>query len=434
MSWKLVRIGAFLNDRKERFKFDDPAIKGLKRIDKIDFSGNIYISEKPSKTNMILVKNGDLVISGINVEKGAMSVYQGKEDVVATVHYSSYEYDKSKIDINFLKCFLKSPEFADALKEQVPGGIKTEIKPKHLLALEVFIPTDLDEQKKLVEIIGSNNNKIEQLSSELNHQLDLVKQLRQAFLSEAMQGKLVPQDPNDEPASVLLEKIKEEKERLIKEKKIKKDKPLPLITEDEIPYELPEGWVWCRLGEVIITAKDGPHFSPQYSKEGIPFISTRNISPNGIDFSTSKFISNDYHNEISRRCKPEKWDVLYTKGGTTGIATVNTCDFEFNVWVHVAVLKMTRYMNSFYLRNCLNSPHCYKQSQNLTKGISNQDLGLTRMVTITLALPPLPEQHRIVAKLDELMQYCDQLEAGIRQSQQHNEQLLQQVLREALEG
>ena len=109
---------------------------------------------------MILIKQGDLVISGINVEKGAMSIYR-KEDVIATIHYSSYKYNPEKINIEFLRNFLKSPEFIEALKDQVPGGIKTEIKPKHILPLKVSIPTNIDEQKDIVDFLDKQNHKLE---------------------------------------------------------------------------------------------------------------------------------------------------------------------------------------------------------------------------------------------------------------------------------
>src|ERR1035437_10125959 len=157
MSWSKVKLGVFLKLRDNRYKPNDRAIADLKRIDKIDFSGEIFISDKPSNTDMILIKNGDLVISGINVEKGAMAVYTGENDITATIHYSSYSFDENNIDIDFLKYFLKSIEFKNALKEQVPGGIKTEIKPKHLLPLLVRIPTDLSEQKAIVEILKNRN-------------------------------------------------------------------------------------------------------------------------------------------------------------------------------------------------------------------------------------------------------------------------------------
>ncbi len=260
MTWERVTLGSFLKVREDRFKPDDRRIAGLKRVDKIDFSGNLHLSDSLSKTDMILVKNGDLLISGINVYKGAVIVYEGKEDITATIHYSSYEFDKNKIDIDFLKLFLKSPEFLDAIKEQVPGGIKTEIKPKHFLPLEVEIPNRVEDQRELVKAFLKVESKNTELATELIHQLDLVKQLRQAFLREAMQGKLVPQDPRNEPASELLKRIKAEKALLIKQGKIKKGKELPPIKPEEIPFEIPGNWVWCRLGEITLRSEAGSSF------------------------------------------------------------------------------------------------------------------------------------------------------------------------------
>ncbi|MEO8231299.1 MAG: hypothetical protein ABI638_03395 [Ignavibacteriota bacterium] len=147
MAWKKMQLSEALINRENRFRPNDKAIAKLKRIDKINFSGHIFISNKASNTDMILIKKGDLVISGINVEKGAISVYEGEEDITATIHYSSYEFNRKKIDIDFLKVFLRSPDFIELLKKQVPGGIKTEIKPKHILPLEVFFPEELSEQK-----------------------------------------------------------------------------------------------------------------------------------------------------------------------------------------------------------------------------------------------------------------------------------------------
>ena len=118
---KTTRIGQFLFEREGKYKPNAIELNGLNRIDKIDFSGNFYIAQKSSNTNMILIKPGDLVISGINVAKGAMAIYQGHEDVTATVHYSSYTFDEGQIDVEYFKRFLKSPEFVRLLKEQVKG-------------------------------------------------------------------------------------------------------------------------------------------------------------------------------------------------------------------------------------------------------------------------------------------------------------------------
>lgn len=107
MAWQQTEVREFLFPREERYKADDPAIAGMPRIEKIDFSGNIVLSQKPSKTDMIVIHPGDFVISGINVAKGAMAVYQGSEPVTATIHYSSYTVNKAVIELEYLKRFLK---------------------------------------------------------------------------------------------------------------------------------------------------------------------------------------------------------------------------------------------------------------------------------------------------------------------------------------
>jgi type I restriction enzyme S subunit len=219
MEWKKMKLGEVLKNREGRYKPNDPLISGLKRIDKINFSGQIFLSDKGSNTDMILIKKGDLVISGINVEKGALAVYVGDEDVLATIHYSSYIFDTKKIDIDFLKVFLRSPDFIQLLKEQVPGGIKTEIKPKHILSLEVYFPDTIKEQKAIAQHFFDRENKFNLLNEHISHQLTQLENLNQAILQEAVQGKLVKQDPKDEPASELLKRIKAEKDKIRQKRK-----------------------------------------------------------------------------------------------------------------------------------------------------------------------------------------------------------------------
>jgi len=291
MSNNKTSLNKILQERKGRYKPDDPKIKPLKRIDKIDFNGNIYFSDKPSRTNMILVKKGDLVISGINVSKGAMAVYDGNEDVKATIHYSAYTFDVNLINIEYLKRFLKSEEFINELKEKVKGGIKTEIKPKHLLSIEIYLP-GIEKQKEIVNRFIRIEDEYKELNKQIIKQQTYIQKLRQQILQEAIQGKLTEgwrrQNPNVEPASELLKRIKAEKERLVKEGKIKKGKPLPPIKEDEKPFELPKGWVWCRLGEIcsVITKGSSPKWQGinyvKDSQKGILFISIRPTNPSCV--------------------------------------------------------------------------------------------------------------------------------------------------------
>ena len=149
-----------------------------------------------------------------------------------------------------------------------------------------------------------------------------------------------------------------------------------------------------QLRRVITFIADGPHFSPRYVDEGLPFISARNIKVDRWALEDAKYVSQEDFDEFSKRVVPEKGDVLYTKGGTTGIARVVDLRFPFQVWVHVAVLKVDRsVINPNYLAYALNSRPCYEQAQMYTRGATNNDLGLTRMVNIELPLPPVSYTH-----------------------------------------
>lgn len=231
-----VKILDFLTERQGRYKPDDERIAAYKRLEKIDFSGTIHISEKPTKTDMILVYPGDLVISGINVVKGAVAVYQGKEPVCATIHYSSYIFDDKKVDLKYFKYFVKSPSFVSTLQQQVKGGIKTEIKPNHLLPLEITIP-DLETQRQIVKQVSENFKKLKELNEEIESQETCTKQLRQNILQEAIEGKLsvdwrkahpLAKGNPDFDAAALFKEIQKEK------KYDKKQKNLAPITDEEI--------------------------------------------------------------------------------------------------------------------------------------------------------------------------------------------------------
>ncbi len=269
----------------------------------------------------------------------------------------------------------------------------------------------------------------------LTARADQIKQLRQTVLNLAVRGKLVPQERTDEPASELLMDISKTRKKLYLEKKIPKPKQLPPVEGIELPFAVPSGWAWSRLGDLCYQVSDGPHFSPQYvaPEQGVPFLSTRNVRPNGFDLSTIKYVSRADHEEFCKRIRPEKDDIIYTKGGTTGLAKVNDLDFEFSVWVHLAILRIEKKrLLPRYIEMALNSPHCYEQSQRYTQGISNFDLGLTRMIKITIPLPPLAEQIRIVAQVDELMALCDRLEASLTAASATRRRLLDALLTEAL--
>ena len=167
------------------------------------------------------------------------------------------------------------------------------------------------------------------------------------------------------------------------------------------PVSNPMRWPETTVGKECHYIKDGPHKSlPDIGQEngGHPFISVRNIVNHVIDFSTAKYISDDDYAEARRKCCPEKGDMLYSKGGTTGIAKLIDVDVEFANWVHLAVLKFDHnVIDGVFFENMLNSDYCYDQSQRLTKGIANRDLVLSAMAKIKMYRPPMKLQKQFAA-------------------------------------
>ena len=171
------------------------------------------------------------------------------------------------------------------------------------------------------------------------------------------------------------------------------------------PATNPMGWERCVVGDVVHAAKDGPHVSPRYADSGVPFLSTRHIKPGEVVWEDLKYIDQDEANRQWRKCKPELGDILYTKGGTTGIAARVATSKPFAVWVHVALLKLiVKKVHPIWMEAMLNSAYCYAQSQRYTHGIANRDLGLKRMVKIQMYLPPLAQQHGFAAIVESIEQ------------------------------
>lgn len=270
------------------------------------------------------------------------------------------------------------------------------------------------------------------ITTELTHQLTLVKNLRQQLLQDAVQGKLVEQNKKDEPASDLLRKIRDEKQKLIAEKKLKKEKELLPIKPEEILFEIPENWVWCRLGEICTKVTDGFHNTPKKLSEGKIYISATHIREDGIKWSDCLYVSEKDHKELFNKAYPKRGEILITnRGAGCSTPVIIDIDEEFSFQNAALIgfnqqLVSNKYLFYFILKS---RDEIMKTFVNggLQPMLSNVVLG-----TIPIPFPPLAEQNRIVQKLDELMQYCNELEASIKQSESQNEKLLQQVLREAL--
>ena len=244
--------------------------------------------------------------------------------------------------------------------------------------------------------------------SSKKYELYGISKLRELILELAVRGKLVPQDDNDEPASVLLEKIAVEKAQLIKKGRIKKVKVRDKINEDEKSFELPRNWSWIRLSN-IYDVRDGTHDSPKYQASGYPLVTSKNLASGTLSLDDVKYISTKDHQKIAERSAVVKGDILFAMIGTIGNPVIVDIDDEFSI-KNVALFKpINGLLNSMqFLR--IQLIVASKYLKNNASGAVQKFASLTKLREQAVALPPLAEQQRIVAKVDELMLLCDQLE------------------------
>lgn len=253
-----------------------------------------------------------------------------------------------------------------------------------------------------------------------------IKKLRELILDLAVRGKLVPQDPNDEPASELLKRIAAEKAELVKQGKIKKQKPLPEISEEEKPFELPVGWEWARLVE-IYDVRDGTHDTPKYQSEGYPLVTSKNLSSGKLNFDNIKYISKEAHEKIKERSFVEFNDILLAMIGSIGNPVIVDTKNEFSI-KNVALFKYYSKTLSVpdYLRCVLESLSLVLR--NISSGGVQPFVSLSTLRNTVMALPPLAEQYRIIVKLTALMSLCDQLEQHSLTSLDAHQQLVETLL------
>ena len=253
------------------------------------------------------------------------------------------------------------------------------------------------------------------------------KDLKNSILQMAVEGKLVPQDPNDEPASVLLERIREEKQRLIAEGKAKFPKGGESIIytgsdgspyekrvdakgqvlsdrciADEVPFEeLPEGWAWARLESLCSVITDGDHQAPPQQADGIPFLVISDVSSGKIDFSDTRHVSSNYFDSLDGSRKPRYGDLLLTVTGSFGIVVPVNTEERFCFQRHIALLRPLGYRR--FIINALAAPSTYAYFNAKATGTAQKTVSLGCLRSTLLALPPENEEPRIINQLARLM-------------------------------
>ena len=379
---------------------------------KIDLQDLVRVTTEIKNQNLF-VEIGDILICARNGSKNLVGksaiITKLKEPMTFGAFMAIF---RSQIN-NWVKIYLDSPLFKKTLEsvntvtinQITQNNLKNAIIPVPPLAEQKRIVEKLEKILPLVDEYGKN----EEFLSEMNQKLP--KQIRQSILQYAVQGKLVAQNPQDEPASELLKRIKAEKEQLIKDGKIKKEKPLLPITQDEITYDLPQGWQWVRMQEVY-DVRDGTHDSPKNVTNGIPLITSKDFKNGKINFDNAKLISADDHQKIEQRSHVDDGDILYSMiGGNIGNMVIVKKERDFSI-KNVALFK--------YYDKKLSEPYFFKllleaitfDFKNKAFGGAQQFVSLNFIRNYLIPLPPLAEQKRIVAKVEELLNLVNKLEVS----------------------
>ncbi len=395
--------------------FDDNRLKNNKIV-RID-ENKIYDKFIIENNSILLAMTGGTVGKSILLKNIKEKMYLNQRIVSISQLYSF-------ICIDYLDLNIQSPYIQQLIndnKNSTNDNISMNLINNFLIPLPPF-----NEQQQIINKIENVLPYIEKYNfvySKLTRLNNSYKEeLKKSILQYAIQGKLVQQDQNDEPADILINKILSEKRELIKSKQIKKenlsviyknntdnqfyekfdDGTIKNIT-DEIPFDIPDNWAWTRIVNILTKLTDGTHKTPKYVENGVPFISVKDISSGTLKLDNTKHITKEEHKILFQRCNPQKGDIILSKVGTTGIPVIVETDIEFSLFVSLALLKFNNeYIDREYLKNLILSPLVQKQCKENTKGVGNKNWVMKDIAKTLIAIPPHNEQLKITKKLNTL--------------------------------
>ena len=388
-------------------------------------------NDKTGATKYFKRKAGQFIYGKQNLHKGAFGIIPNELDE----HESSSDIPSfdivEKCNPEWIYYYFKQGNFYKELEQYSKGTGSKRIHPNKIAHLEIPLPKR-KEQDKIIEKIKLQENIHSKLDNEIIEQKTLLTKLKQAILQEAVQGKLVSQNPSDESAVELLKKIKKEKERLIKEGKIKKGKELPAIEEDEIPYELPKGWVWCRLGDVCKKIHYGYTASAIKNSDGIKLLRITDIQNNKVNWRqvpSCHIKESEIDKYLLRRN-----DILIARtGGTIGksylVGNIDDLKSVFASYLIRAIPLIN--INPNYIKLFLGSNLYWSQLLEGSMGTGQPNVNGVTLSKLKFPLPPLVEQRRIVEKVDAFMEFCDELELRVGENKEGSERLMGAVLGES---
>jgi len=343
---------------------------------------------------------------------------------------------KSKISQNYFETLIST----DYIQNQIEAKGSTNyssIRAKEFLEYEIPLASQ-ELQAEILKRFLTFSDFTSKLNLEHENQQSYLTQLRQAILQEAIEGKLtvdwrvknpVQKGNPDYDARALLATIKAEKQKLMADGKIKKEKPLAPIKPEDMPFELPEGWVWCRTFDACESIVDCPHSTPIYLENGMDCIDTTCFDESGILLKTRKVDENTFHDR-NRRLIPKHGDIVYSREGIIGQAVIVPKSGSYCLGQRVMLFRPHTIISPVLFRLLVNSPYFRKKMIENHKGIGAKHINMSDLRSGLIPLPPLAEQNAIVERVDRLLESVNALEQQVIERKSYAEQLMQVVLKE----
>ena len=425
-SWKWVRLRNIVYNRgqltpKTKFSYIDIGSIDNKR-QLLNTNENIIEADKAPSRARKMVNQGDILYSTVRPYLHNMCIVDKQFSYmpIASTGFAVLSCHYNVLN-KYIFYYLLTPAFDSYANsnENAKGVAYPAINDDRLYRAVIALPP-FAEQKRIVaqiEELLPYIDRYEQAWCKLEKfNSRFPEDMKKSLLQYAIQGKLVEQRPEEGTAEELFEQIQEEKQRLIAEKKIKKEKILPEITDDEKPFDIPESWKWVRFSELCSVLTCGYASTPTYvdKENGKPFISAKNVKPYKFMPEDHNYISNELYEKLTQNAKPEKGDILLTRvGAGIGEAAIIDVEWDFAIYVSLTLIKLVdvKLVDNRYILYWLNSPIGVASAKKniYGKNASQGNLNVKNVRDFLVSLPPLAEQRRIVEKLERLLPLCEQL-------------------------
>lgn len=347
-------------------------------------------------------KKGDILFGRV-CTMGKPQIIQTDEPFCIFVSLGFFRDHTNIVNKKYICYWMESKLFDRQVDLNVGGVCQKNLNTGWLKNFYIPFPP-IEEQERIVAKLDEIFAELDKIDENQTRLANIQEKIEAKLLKLAIQGKLVEQRPEEGTGEELFKLIQQEKQDLIKAGKIKKEKPLSAIEEDEVPFEIPSTWKWVRMNDVL-DVRDGTHDSPKYYSEGVPFVTSKNLINGDIDFSNTKLISFDDARKINERSYVENDDILMAMIGTIGNPVIVKKDRDFCI-KNVALIKnfckgemFTKYL--YYFLKFSESNLIY-----IAKASVQQFISLSIIRNYIIPLPPFEEQKRIVAKIEELLPLC----------------------------